>query len=162
MNLNQLIKENSQGVSQEKLDKIMQHLGDKLESFLKTEDDKCSLYKKVYQSLKGGHFNQYFAVKQIEKMYYADSMGKHYAPYWSVEQVNQLYELHKSQINYPFWDFYVTMNMIMSDDYLLLKQWFPELTSEKLTEKVVESTINWLNDEDNPYGTEKAWGYFNN
>ena len=50
----------------------------------------------------------------------------------------------------------------MSDDYLLLKQWFPKLSSEKLTEKVVESAINWLNDEDNPYGTEKAWGYFNN
>lgn len=27
--------------------------------------------------------------------------------------------------------------------------------------KIISMAINWLNDDDNPYGTEKIWGYMN-
>lgn len=51
----------------------------------------------------------------------------------------------------------VALNMIKSDNYLLLKEWFPETNVQ---DKILEMTINWLNDEDNPYGDHKVWGYF--
>ena len=42
---------------------------------------------------------------------------------------------------------------------LLQKKWFPN--GDHL-DKIVELTINWLNDSDNPYGDSKIWSYFNN
>lgn len=50
--------------------------------------------------------------------------------------------------------------MIKSDNYPLLKQWFPEADMKELQEKIIDLTINWLNDEDNPYGDTKIWSYF--
>lgn len=43
----------------------------------------------------------------------------------------------------------------------MLRKWFPSATDKELEQKVVESTVNWLNDDDNPYGTAKVWGYLN-
>ena len=59
---------------------------------------------------------------------------------------------------YNRWDFDVTMNMIKSDYYPLLRKWFPE--DKNLDDKIVELTINWLNDDDNPFGDAKIWCYF--
>ena len=61
---------------------------------------------------------------------------------------------------YPYnkWDFEVALNMIKSDNYPLLKEWFPD--EKDLMGRILELTINWLNDEDNPYGDAKVWGYF--
>ena len=64
-------------------------------------------------------------------------------------------------VEYNFWDFYVTLNMLKSDECQLLHKWFPEATDDEFEIKVVESAINYLNDSDNPYGTEKVWGYLN-
>ena len=52
----------------------------------------------------------------------------------------------------------VALNMIKSDNWLLLKEWFPD--EKDLQDKIIDMTINWLNDEDNPYGDSKVWGYF--
>jgi len=48
--------------------------------------------------------------------------------------------------------------MIKSDYYPLLKRWFPE--EKDLDEKIIELTVNWLNDDDNPFGDSKIWCYF--
>lgn len=58
--------------------------------------------------------------------------------------------------DYNKWDFEVTMNMIKSDMYPILKEWFPE--EKDLRDKIIELTINWLNDED--YPDHKIWNYF--
>ena len=34
-------------------------------------------------------------------------------------------------------------------------------SDDQIMEKVHESAINWLNDDDNPFGTSKIWCYFN-
>lgn len=52
------------------------------------------------------------------------------------------------------------MNMVYSDHYNLMKKWFPEENEEQLLERFVDLAVNWLSDEDNPYGTCKAWKYF--
>ena len=34
-------------------------------------------------------------------------------------------------------------------------------SKDEKTKIIVEDTINYLNDEDNPFGSEKIWGYLN-
>jgi hypothetical protein len=59
------------------------------------------------------------------------------------------------------WDFYVTVQMIHSDNINLINQWFNNISKEELNDKIIDMSINWLNDEDNPFGDHKIWGYFN-
>ncbi len=114
------------------------------------------LSKKIYESTQGHHFDECFAKKQIAKMYYTDGEGKHYAPYW--DDILPIYSMYKRKLNkdYNRWDFEVTMNMIKSDYYPLLREWFPDV--KNLNDKIIELTINWLNDED--YPDHKIWNYF--
>lgn len=69
-----------------------------------------------------------------------------------------VYNIHKKRLtnDYNKWDFVVTMNMIKSDMYPLLKSWFPE--EKDFKDKIIELSINWLNDED--YPDHKIWNYF--
>ena len=95
-------------------------------------------------------------------MYYLDGKEKVYAPYWMQGEIEKLYDQVKNEINdYNLWDFYVTMNMIMSDNYPLLIKRYPESSKDEKTNIILEDSINYLNDEDNPFGTEKIWGYLN-
>jgi len=89
-------------------------------------------------------------------MYYTDTDGRHYAPYW--EDITPIYNVNKRSLNkdYNKWDFEVTMNMIKSDYFPLLREWFPD--EKDLRDKIIELTINWLNDED--YPDHKIWNYF--
>ena len=93
-------------------------------------------------------------------MYFEKNGIKHYAPYW--DDITPLYMINKKKLlhQYNKWDFMVALNMIKSDNYILLCQWFPEANEMELQDKIVEMTVNWLNDEDNPYGDGKICGYF--
>lgn len=122
------------------------------------EEEYESLAKEIYESAQGPHFDEDFAKCQISKMYYEEDGIRHYAPYWS--DISPLYMQAKKKLMYPYnkWDFEVALNMIKSDNYPLLKEWFPD--EKDLMGRILELTINWLNDEDNPYGDSKVWGYF--
>ena len=90
-----------------------------------------------------------------------DSEGqKHYAPYWTDSEVEGIYELNKSSIPsaYNLYDFMVTLNMIKSDYHNILEGWFEGADNEK---RYIELAINWLDDDDNPFGGERVWKYFN-
>lgn len=136
-------------------DATLDLLVSKLEEHL-SEEECEALSKQIYESTQGEHFDECFAQKQISKMYYTDSDGRHYAPYW--EDVSAIYNMNKRRLtkDYNKWDFEVTMNMIKSDMYPILKEWFPE--EKDLRDKIIELTINWLNDED--YPDHKIWNYF--
>ena len=126
------------------------------------EEDKELLTKKVYYLLNGGHYDEEFAKAAVAKMYYLDGKEKVYAPYWMQSEIEKLYDKVKNEIDdYNLWDFYVTMNMIMSDNYPLLIKRYPESSKDEKTNIILEDSINYLNDEDNPFGTEKIWGYLN-
>ena len=133
-----------------------------LEEHLSTEEFD-SIKKKMYYIMVGGHFDKEFADKQIKKFYYTDSEGrKHSAPYWTEEEVKAVYNEIKNSIpEYNFWDFEVALNMIKSDYCPLLKKWFPNETNEDHIKRLIALTINWLVDDDNPFGDEKVWLYFN-
>ena len=79
-------------------------------------------------------------------MYYKENGVKHYAPYWS--DVSDLFLLSRKKIpsQYNKWDFMLALNTIKSDYYPLLKGWFSD--EREIQNKIIELTINWLNDED--------------
>jgi hypothetical protein len=91
-------------------------------------------------------------------MYYEENGVRHYAPYW--EDLSTIYSANKRKLEFPYnrWDWEVTMNMIKSDYCPLLKRWFPD--EKDMIDKIIDLTINWLNDEDNPFGESKIWCYF--
>lgn len=123
------------------------------------------LERKMYALMQGCHYDEYFAYKEVEGMFFTDMKGvKHDAPYWTVDAVKQVWMQCKGKVQdqtYNFWDFYVLMNMTKSDNCNLLRGWFPDATEEEMTAKLAEMAVNWLNDEDDPFGGGKVWGYFN-
>lgn len=168
MNLKELI--NSSGKSDARtMETVTDIIGDFLRQNV-SEEAYCSLYKDIYSELIGGHYNKEFADRQIPKMYYTDADGKkHYAPYWTEAEVKDLYDGVKGKIPsaYNFYDFEVALNMIKSDYCPLLEKWYNKLTPAPadmktwFEEMIKELTVNWLDDDDNPYGNEKIWRYFN-
>lgn len=137
-------------------------LSDAIEQYV-PQKQKDSIKTKVYYSTFGGHFNRDFADVAISKFYYVDLNGiKHQAPYWTEDDVMEIYESIKRKIPaYNFCDFEVTLNMVKSDNCNKLKSWFPDATDDEMLDKLVDEAVNFLNDEDNPYGTEKIWRYLN-
>lgn len=128
-----------------------------------SEEQKECLLKDIYGYLSDGHFDECFADKQCEKMYYVKGNEKHYGPFILKDKVSKEYNNIRNNIkNYNQWDFYVTVQMIYSDNYTLLRSWFPNISDEELCEKVFQMAVNWLDDEDNPFGNKKIWCYFNN
>ena len=129
-----------------------------------TDDKRCALMRDLYGKMSGGHYNQEYAVADVEKMYYVDGDDeKHYAPYWTEPQVNAVYESIQDDIpsDYNCWDFYVALQMTKADNYMLVKHWFPALAEPELDKKLVEMAVAWLDDPDSPYGTKKVWEYMN-
>lgn len=49
----------------------------------------------------------------------------------------------------------------ISDNYRLLEERYPNSSKDEKTKIIIEDAINYLNDEDNPFGSEKIWGYLN-
>ena len=96
-------------------------------------------------------------------MYYVDESGeRHYAPYWDDGALLSIYQDNKERVpGYNQWDWMVLMNMIKSDNCRLYSGWFPEAGEAELNEKYVQASVNWLRDEDNPFGKSKVWGYLN-
>ena len=162
MTLYELTKKYSAGKGEDMMWKTLSLVSDSVESSMQPCDRK-KLIRKVYCAMSGGHYNEEFAREDIAKMYYKDADGiKHYAPYWPDEALHSLYEAHKSEIpGYNFWDWAVTMNMIKSDYCQLLSEWFPDDDEETRNERIVRLAINWLDDEDNPFGQSKIWCYLN-
>lgn len=138
-------------------------ISDELEHNLSHEDhDK--LLKHIYCIMNDGHYDEYFADHDVKHMYYVDKHGeRHSAPYLTKEEIKSYYLKHRSKIpsQYNMWDFYVTVQMIYSDNINLINQWFNNISKEELNDKIIDMSINWLNDEDNPFGDHKIWGYFN-
>lgn len=162
MTFEKLIAEYAEGTDITKMEQITKVISDFVESNA-TGSEKRALMKKVYGIVGGGHFNKYFADEQITSMYYIGSGGSnHYAPYWTEGELRAIFdEVEEKIAPYNLYDFMVVMNMVKSDQYLKLKRWFPDYSEDSIFEKIVDEAVNWLVDEDNPFGDKKAWGYFN-
>lgn len=162
MDIYGILKEGLKGEGSDKMWCTTKILSDAIEQYV-PDKQKEAIKTKVYYSSFGGHFNRDFADAAISKFYYVDLNGvKHEAPYWTESEVKEVYETVKKKIpDYNFYDFEVTLNMVKSDNCNKLKSWFPEASKEELLEKLVEEAVNYLDDADNPFGTEKVWKYLN-
>lgn len=162
MSIYNILKEGLRGEGSDKMWCITKILSDSIDEFV-PDKQKEILSNKVYYSVNGGHFNKEFADKTIARFYYIDKNNvRHEAPYWTESEVKPLYDVVRNKIpSYNFYDFEVTLNMVKSDNCNKLRKWFPNSTEEEIVNKLVEEAVNYLDDEDNPYGTEKIWKYLN-
>lgn len=159
----QFIKKYGEGKGEAMMWKSVEIISDALDKHM-DEATRTALTRRLYGEMAGGHYDEAFAKEDVKKMYYIDSDGqKKYAPYWTDEQVREVYNSVKAEVPkaYNFWDFYVALQMIKSDNCPLMRKWFPDATPEDMDKKFVDLTLNWLKDEDNPFGSEKVWGYLN-
>ena len=123
---------------------------------------KHEMMRNLYGQMSGGHYDRDYAITDVEKMYYIDKSGaKQSAPYWSENQVHEVYEQVKKDIpaGYNFWDFYVTLQMVRSNNTELLMRWFPEATPQENDKRFVELAINFLKDPDSPFDGSIIWDY---
>ena len=162
MTLYELTKKYGTGKGEDTMWKALAAVSDSIESSMDEKDRRC-LLKKVYAAMSGCHYDRDFAKEDVAKMYYTDGSGvSRFAPYWTEEQIQNVYARNKSKIpSYNVWDFCVTMNMVASDNWRMLHEWFPGMDMDAFTSRVAEMAVNWLNDPDSPYGTSKVWDYMN-
>lgn len=160
MTLYELIKKYGSDKGQEAMWKTTEFIS-KYTSKLDAEDYECLIHD-IAGFLLNGHYDEHFADEQVAKLYYVYDNIKHTGPFIPKDTVLQTYDNVRSRIkDYNKWDFYVTVQMIYSDNYTLLHKWFQNISDEELKDKVFDLAINWLDDEDNPFGNKKIWCYFN-
>ena len=99
---------------------------------------------------------------QVSKMYYEKDGSKYTGPFLNKNLVLNKYKEIRGVIpEYNEWDYYVTVQMIYSDNYNLIHEWFPNISEDEFNQKIYQLATNWLNDKDNPFGNSKTWCYFN-
>lgn len=163
MNLYYLVKKYGEGKGESMMWRAVAIASEAIDRSM-DEVSKKAMLREIYGEMSGCHYNEEYAKEDVSKMYYEDADGnKKSAPYWTDEQVREVYSSIRERIpqEYNEWDFYVTLQMVKSDNCNMLRGWFPEASREELDGKLVESAVNWLNDEDNPYGHSKIWRYLN-
>lgn len=166
MTIYDLVKKYGKGKGETVMWDATRMMSDALKPMKETDPDHYwHLVKQMYALMNGPHFDEDFGRWQISQMHFTDKAGKqHHAPYWTDAQMQAVYEAHKSKLkqpSYTCWDFAVVLNMIKSDNWCLYRSWWPEATDADLDNKVFESAVNYLNDEDYPQKDGKIWHYFN-
>lgn len=164
MKLYDLIKKYGTGKGESTMWESVKYMSEIVEKMKETnEAEYWKIVKGMYATMVGKHFNEEFAMWQVEQMYFKDKNGGvHKAPYWSEEKIKNIYETHKGKIPsvYNCWDFYVAINMLKADNYCMLMEWQPNSTDEEIDAKIVQMAINYFNDEDAPHPHTKIWSYF--
>lgn len=160
MTLYDLTKKYGAGKGEDTMWQTVAVVSDALEKAM-PEEQRRAVLREVYGRMSGGHYNEEFAEEDIKKMYYIDRNGaRHDAPYWPASAVREIYDTVKAEIKpYNACDFYVTMNMVASDNWALLERWFPGMSAEDRNRRTVELAVNWLNDPDSQHAENKIWQY---
>lgn len=163
MTVYDIIAKYGKGKGENQMWESVKYISDFIEPMEKSHPEEYwKFIKGLYATIAGKHYNEEFAIWQVNQMYFENKNGKvHKAPYWTTEEVKEVYESIKSKIPqvYNCWDFYVALNMIKSDNYCLLQGWFTD--NSNIDDKIIEMTINYFNDKDAPYPDSKIWCYFN-
>lgn len=124
-----------------------------------THEETLSLEQKIYEELKGHHFNKESADKTIKQLYYVSKEGDIiYAPFISERECIELYNDCKEEIGSSnLYDYSVALNNTIANFHNLLYKWWRNEDWEILLQKFSEITVNWLNDDDFIHKGEKAW-----
>ena len=126
----------------------------RVSEYLEEVKEHWALIKETYADMCGPHYNEQFAMWQIEQMFYKDMKGDiHYAPNWSMMQYKASFEQNKHRLKrntYNHWDWAVALEMAYTDFHCLLKTWYPDASDEEIKAKAVDVAVNFLNDDDDP------------
>lgn len=123
------------------------------------EDHEEELLECLHGKITDGHYNDLFANKAVKKMFYMTNDKQVFGPFVTEEQAKVSYEKIKRILkDVNFWDYYVALNMIISDNHELLHKWFGDVD---LMPKYEDLCTNWFMDGDAPYGSGKIWNYLN-
>ena len=162
MTLYELTKKYGEGKGEAMMWSTVQVISDHIEKAM-SDEDRHRLLREIYGMMSGGHYDDELAEADAAKLYYKDKAGtKHYAPYWTPQVVRPIYESVKGDIpGYTFGDFYVTLNMVASDQWPIIERWFPNATPQERDQKFVELAVNWLRDPDAKDADHKIWSYIN-
>ena len=161
MTLYDITKKYGTGKGEDMMWKVVEEVSEAVDEHM-PEDARKELVREIYEEMSGGHYDEDFAMEDIEKMYYTDKKDKkHYAPYWSVSTMEEVYNSIKAEIRpYNFWDFAVTLNMV-ANNWMLLDRWFPDMEEGDRNSRMVDLAVNWLKDEDARHPDSKIWHYLN-
>lgn len=159
MNIYEIIKVYGKGKNENDMWATTEIISDAIEQSM-PENERKTLYEKIYGYLSEGHYDENFAKEAIAHMFYNSKDGqKHSAPYFTDSTINEIYGKIKDKIRgYNVWDFAVTLNMVASDYHNLIIEWFPDADAEARIEKYTALAVNWLSDED-WQGKNKIWCY---
>lgn len=126
------------------------------------EDEAWEAMKDFHEEIYGKHFNEAYAVYQVEKMHHKNAKGETItAPLFTHDYARKIYERDVKHISKDItcWDVYVALNAQYHDNINLYKKWFPNAAEDEIESKIIESTIKvWFEDED--ASDTKTWCYF--
>lgn len=159
MTLYEITKKYGDGKGEAMMWKTVKVVSEAVEANMDDEAKK-KLMRKVFGAMSDGHYTEELAMADVSQMRYTDDDGKvHKAPLWPKETVLEIYDKRKADIpNYNEWDFVVTMNMLGTDNWCMLKRWFPDDDDTDTSMRVADMAVVWLKDEDWPTKT-KIWDY---
>ena len=164
MNYYDLIKEYGSGKGEKVMWETTKIMSDFLRPMKDAHPEKYwKLLKDTYAAMCGPHYMENFAMWQIEQMHYKDKKGEvHHAPHWTKAQYKVAYDAIKPKLKnsaYNIWDVAVTLEMLYSDNICMYREWWSGASESDLDNKVIDATINYLNDDDDLEG--KIWHRFN-
>jgi hypothetical protein len=165
MNYYELVEKYGQGKGEKVMWQSTKAVSDALEPMKKSNPEEYwKLMRDTYALMVGKHYDDRFGEWQIEQMYFKDKNGEiHKAPRWSKEQYRAVFENVKPKLkdsSYTCWDLAVTLEMMASDYYCLIKEWYPDFTEGDMDKKFIEMSLAYLNDDDDKVGG-KIWRRFN-
>lgn len=116
--------------------------------------------RKQHEIFCGHHFNEKFALWQVEQMYHKTADGKVCkGQHWTPEDAEEVYTKYKSKLpaSTTVWDVYVAVNANYHDRYDLFKDWNPD-DCEKM---VIEDAIKFYFLDCDWKSEGKVWDYMN-
>ncbi len=160
MDFVELIQKYQEGTTPEQMLEVTKTIG-KFVAAHATETELCHLCKDIYGIVSDGHYDRHFADEAIGNMWYEEEDGKrHHAPFFTDEEVAEVFRLNKDDISdYTIYDLAVTMNMLRSDNNKFLEKYARSEDEKK--EMVSCMAVEYLQDPDAPYPTQKIWRYIN-
>lgn len=119
------------------------------------------ILRDTHELIYGKHFNEEYAVWQVEKMHHKSPDGKEYkGEHWSTIETNDVFVRVKNKIpsEVTQWDFYVALNTQWHDYWEWAKDKFS--TPEEAEMAIIDGAVKfWFLDDDWP-APDKVWCYF--
>lgn len=149
----------SENVMWESIEKVSETLKKFVEKHPDLKEDYWEFMRDQHEAMAGHHFNEPYAMWEVEKMHHKGDDGMIYkGEHWPIEATNSVRSKYQTKIpsEYNEWDFYVALNASYHD----LCSWAKKKFADRAEEEIIElAIVFWFLDEDWD-GKTKVWDYF--